>query len=104
MRNRSGRLKRTYLAAVLRTGLAVFLLISSAAIVFTTARNFRSVQLLSTRALESTALALSSSAETALRAMGNKADTEIREILSDRGRGLRHDNNKRGQDSVSHEP
>ncbi|MDL1976098.1 MAG: ATP-binding protein [Deltaproteobacteria bacterium] len=77
-------MKRTYLAAVLRTGLAIFLLISSAAIVYTTSRNFRSVRLLSTRALESTALALSSSAETALRAMGNKADTEIREILSDR--------------------
>jgi two-component system sensor histidine kinase HydH len=84
MLNISGRLKRTYLAAVLRTGLAIFLLISSAAIVYTTSRNFRSVRLLSTRALESTALALSSSAETALRAMGNKADTEIREILSDR--------------------
>lgn len=84
MLNISGRLKRTYLAAVLRTGLAVFLLISSAAIVYTTSRNFRSVRFLSTRALESTALALSSSAETALRAMGNKANAEIREILSDR--------------------
>ena len=77
-------LKRPYIPAVLRVSLAIFLLISSAAILYTTAQNFHSVRMLSTRALESTALALSSSAETALRATGNVADAEIREIFSDR--------------------
>ena len=77
-------LKRPYFATVLRVSLVIFLFISSAAILYTTARNFQSVQSLSTQALESTALALSSSAETALRASGNVADAEIREIFSDR--------------------
>ena len=77
-------LMRPYLPTVLRVSLAMFLLISSAAIVYTTAQNFHSVQMLSTQALESTALALSSSAETALRATGNIASAKIREIFSDR--------------------
>lgn len=84
MPNISRGLKRSYLPTVLRVSLAIFLLISSAAILYTTAQNFYAVQMLSTRALESTALALSSSAETALRATGNVAGEEIREIFSDR--------------------
>jgi signal transduction histidine kinase len=84
MLNLSEGLKRPYFATVLRVSLIVFLLISSAAILFTTARNFQSVQILSTQALESTALALSASAEAALRTAGNEADAEIREIFSDR--------------------
>ena len=84
MRNISRELKRPYLPTVLRVSLAIFLLISSAVILYTTAQNLHSVQMLSTRALESTALALSSSAETALRATGNAAGAEIREIFSDR--------------------
>lgn len=84
MRNISGGLKRPYLPTVLRVSLAIFLLISSAAILYTTAQNFLAVQMLSTRTLESTALALSSSAESALRATGNVAGEEIREIFSDR--------------------
>ena len=77
-------MKQTYVATILRIGLVIFLLISSAAIVYTTARNFRSVRILSTKTLESTAVALSSSAETALRASGDDAHSEIRDILSDR--------------------
>ncbi len=84
MRNICGGLKRPYLPTVLRVSLAIFLLISSAAILYTTAQNFYAVQMLSTRALESTALALSASAETALRTTGNVAGEEIREIFSDR--------------------
>ena len=84
MRNISGGLKRPYLPTVLRVSLAIFLLISSGAMLYTTAQNFHAVQMLSTRALESTALALSSSAETSLRATGNVAGEEIREIFSDR--------------------
>jgi len=84
MRNISRGLKRPYLPTVLRVSLAIFLLISSAAILYTTAQNFLAVQMLSTRTLESTALALSSSAESALRATGNVAGEEIREIFSDR--------------------
>ena len=84
MRSVSRGLKRSYLPTVLRVSLAIFLLVSSAAILYTTTQNFHAVQTLSTRALESTALALSSSAEAALRATGNVAGEEIREIFSDR--------------------
>jgi two-component system sensor histidine kinase HydH len=77
-------LMRPYLLKILRFGLAVFLFLSSAAILYTTTQNNRSVQSLATQALESTALALSSSAENALRESGDKAQDEIRQILSDR--------------------
>lgn len=60
------------------------LLLSSAAILYTAAQNARSVRTLATQALESTALALSSSAESSLRMSGKKADDEMREIFSDR--------------------
>jgi two-component system sensor histidine kinase HydH len=75
---------RPYLPNVLRLGLAFFLVLSSGAILYTTAQNYRSAQSLSDQALESTALALSSSAESALRAGEGKAGEEIREIFSDR--------------------
>jgi signal transduction histidine kinase len=84
MLNLSEGLKRPYFATVLRVSLVIFLLISSAAILYTTARNFHSVQMLSEQALESTGLALSASAEAALRTTGNAAEAEIREIFSDR--------------------
>ena len=77
-------MKQTYVATVLRIGLVIFLLISSVGIVYTTARNFRSVRILSTKTLESTAVALSFSAETVLRASRDDANAEIRDILSDR--------------------
>jgi two-component system, NtrC family, sensor histidine kinase HydH len=75
---------RTLSPAALRVGLAFFLLLSSAAILFTTAESTRSARSLATQSLESTALALSSSAETALRSGGDKMGGEIRQILSDR--------------------
>jgi two-component system sensor histidine kinase HydH len=75
---------RSYLPNVLRISLALFLILSSGAILYTTAQNYRSAQSLGDQALESTALALSSSAESALRAGGRRADAEIREIFSDR--------------------
>ena len=75
---------RTLSPAALRVSLAFFLLLSTAAILFTTAESTRSARSLATQALESTALALSSSAETALRSGGNKMGGEIRQILSDR--------------------
>ena len=77
-------MKQTYGATVLRIGLVIFLLISSAAIVYTTAKNFQAIQILSTKTLESTAVALSFSAETALRASRNDANAKIRDIFSDR--------------------
>jgi hypothetical protein len=73
-----------YFLTILRISLAFFLLLSSAAILYTTARNYQSAQSLADQSLESTALALSSSAEGALRAGGSKAEAEIREIFSDR--------------------
>src|SRR4030042_1607192 len=75
---------RPYLLTIFRSSLAVFLFLSSAAILYTTVQNNRSTQSLATQALESTALALSSSAENALRAGADRAGDEIRQILSDR--------------------
>jgi two-component system, NtrC family, sensor histidine kinase HydH len=75
---------RPYLPNILRISLAFFLILSSGAILYTTAQNYRSAQSLADQALESTGLALSSSAEGALRAGGRNADAEIREIFSDR--------------------
>src|SRR4030042_1690218 len=68
----------------LRIGLAFFLLLASAAIIYTTAQNYSSAQPLAIQALEITALALSSSAESALRASGSPISMEMRQILSDR--------------------
>jgi signal transduction histidine kinase len=75
---------RSYFLTVLRISLALFLSLSSAAILYTAARNDQSAQSLADQSLESTALALSSSAEIALRRGGSGADAEIREIFSDR--------------------
>ncbi|MFH1756483.1 MAG: hypothetical protein ABH969_00390, partial [Pseudomonadota bacterium] len=58
-------LMRPYLPTILRVSLALFLLLSSGAIIYTTAQNTHSAQSLATQALESTALALFSSAENA---------------------------------------
>ena len=73
-----------YLPTILRLSLALFLILSSAAILYTTHQNAQSSQSLAVQALESTALALSSTAESALRTLGSKASEEIREIFSDR--------------------
>jgi signal transduction histidine kinase len=75
---------RPYFLTVLRISLGLFLILSSGAILYTTARNDQSAKSLADQSLESTALALSSSAEIALRRGGSGADAEIREIFSDR--------------------
>lgn len=69
---------------VIRFGLAFFLILSSFAILYSTARNFQSARLLADQSLENTALALSSSAEIVLRREGKGTDPDIREIFSDR--------------------
>jgi two-component system sensor histidine kinase HydH len=75
---------RPYFLTVLRISLVFFLILSSGAILYSTARNFQSAQSLADQSLESTALALSSSAEIALRHGGSGADAEVRQIFSDR--------------------
>lgn len=75
---------RPVLPAIQRAILASFLLLSSAAILYATALNERTVRSLAERFLESTALALSASAESALRTAGGGPDGDVREILSDR--------------------
>jgi two-component system, NtrC family, sensor histidine kinase HydH len=76
--------KRTYFLLFLRISLAIFLTLSSAAILYTTDRNYRSAETLADQSLESIALALSSSAEDALRRGGSGTDLEIQGIFSDR--------------------
>ena len=75
---------RTLSPAALRIGLGFLLLLSTGAILYTTAESTQSARSLATQALESTALALSSSAESALRGFGNRKGGQIRQILSDR--------------------
>jgi signal transduction histidine kinase len=70
--------------AVLRAVLISFLLLSSAAILYATALNERTVETLSLRSLESTGLSLSYAVESALRAGRGRADDEVRGVLSDR--------------------
>jgi two-component system sensor histidine kinase HydH len=106
--------KPSYFLMILRISLALFLSLSSAAILYTTARNDQSVQSMADQSLKSTALALSSSAEMALRRGGSGADAEIREIFSDRvvayaliadegGRILFHTNPRRAGSILSEE-
>ncbi|NWF54354.1 MAG: hypothetical protein HXY45_06125 [Syntrophaceae bacterium] len=75
---------RPYFLTVLRISLALFITISSLAILYTTSRNYQSSRSLADLSLESTGLALSSSAEVALRRGGSSADAEVRDIFSDR--------------------
>ena len=75
---------RPVLPAVLRVILLSFLVVSSAAILYATATNERTVESLADQSLESTALALSSATESALRAGGGGSDGEVQGILSDR--------------------
>jgi two-component system sensor histidine kinase HydH len=69
---------------IIRLSLAFILILSSGAIIYSTARNIQSAQLLADQSLENTALALSSAAEIALRREGKGTDSDIREIFSDR--------------------
>ncbi len=75
---------RPVLPAVLRSTLFAFLLLSSAAILYTMHLNARTVRSLAESSLESTALSLSVSAESALRLSGGRRREDVREILSDR--------------------
>jgi two-component system sensor histidine kinase HydH len=106
--------KPSYFLMILRISLALFLSLSSAAILYTTARNEQSAQSMADQSLKSTALALSSSAEVTLRRGGSGADAEMREIFSDRvvayaliadegGRILFHTNPRRAGSILSEE-
>ena len=75
---------RPYLPAILRGSLVLFLLLSTAAVLYTTAQNTRIAQGLADQALESTALSLSSSAEMELRLSGGRPGDQIRQLFSDR--------------------
>jgi len=76
--------RRPKLLTLLRVVLFAFLLLTSASLLYTTVLFTRNVHFLAEKALESTALALSTSAESALHSYGDKFDEEIRDILSDR--------------------
>ena len=69
---------------ILRGALFAFLLLSSAAILYTTAQNIRMAESLADQALESTALSLSTSAEMELRTDHGRAGDHIRQLFSDR--------------------
>ena len=69
---------------VLRIALFLFLLLSSTAILYTTAQNTRSARKLSDQAMEGTASALASTIEAELRSSDNLATDHVRRILSDR--------------------
>ena len=69
---------------VLRGALFVFLIISSAAILYTTAQSIRMAESLADQALESTALSLSFSAEMELRAGHGQAGDHMQQLFSDR--------------------
>jgi two-component system sensor histidine kinase HydH len=68
---------------VLRIALFVFLMLSTLAILYTTAQNARSVRDLSNQSLESTALALASTIEGDLRSGDNMKAQHVSRILSD---------------------
>ena len=69
---------------ILRGALFAFLLLSSAAILYTTAQNIRMAESLADQALESTALSLSTSAEMELRAGHGQAGDHMQQLFSDR--------------------
>ncbi len=69
---------------LLRGALFTFLLLSSGAILYTTAQNIRMAESLADQALESTALSLSTSAEMELRAGHGWTGDHIRQLFSDR--------------------
>ncbi len=75
---------RSRLPAILRATLFAFIGLSTAVILYTTARTVAAARTLADKALLSTAFALGSSAEAALVQGGAVALEEIREIFSDR--------------------
>jgi hypothetical protein len=64
--------------------LFVFLIVTSAAIIYTTGQNMASVKSLALQSLYATAFSLSSSAEGLLREQSRISERELREILADR--------------------
>lgn len=78
------RKKNPNFVNIIRLGLVLFLVLSSIAILYATARNYRSARLLADQSLESTALALSSMAEIALHRLGTDSNPDVRDIFSDR--------------------
>jgi two-component system sensor histidine kinase HydH len=79
-----GGKERPGAVVLFRSILFLFLLLSSSAILYGTAVTTHAVRNLAETAMESTALALSTSAESALRSGGSRAEGEARNILSDR--------------------
>ncbi len=77
-------MKTPFRSAALRTALFLFLVLSSAAILYTTFQNTRSAQKLGDRALEGTALALASTIEAELRSGDQLTTHHVRRIFSDR--------------------
>lgn len=75
---------RNRLPAILRATLFVLIALSTAVILYTTARTVAAARALADKALLSTAFALGSSAEAALVRGGTEAVEEIREIFADR--------------------
>lgn len=75
---------RLYFPNVLRAGVVVFLVLSSAVVLYITAQNTLLIQNLADLALESTALSLSSSAEMELRTHPGRSGEHIRQLFSDR--------------------
>jgi two-component system, NtrC family, sensor histidine kinase HydH len=69
---------------LLRGAFFAFLLLSSAAILYTTDQNIRMAESLADQALESTALSLSTSAEMELRAGHGQAGNHMQQLFSDR--------------------
>lgn len=64
--------------------LFVFLIVTSAAIIYTTAQNIAAVKSLALQSLTATAFSLSSSAEGLFREQSGRSERELREILADR--------------------
>lgn len=77
-------MKTPFRSAALRAALFLFLVLSSAAILYTTFQNTRSAQKLGDRALEGTALALASTIEAELRSGDHLTTHHVRRIFSDR--------------------
>jgi len=75
---------RNRLPAILRATLFVLIALSTAVILYTTARTVKAARVLADKALLSTAFALGSSAEAALVRGGAEAVEEIRDIFADR--------------------
>lgn len=70
--------------ALLVSLLLIFLTLTSAAIIYTTAQNITAVRSLALQSLSATAFSLSSSVESLLREQRGTLDRELREILADR--------------------